>query len=71
VRAQHRQLLLKTTERGEQTIQLAGSAQLIESTTPSKYPLLNVTLDALILDQQQVGSVRIGLGADKNRQYVS
>jgi hypothetical protein len=47
----------------EQGIELAGGEQLIESAQTVEHALLDLALDVLVLDDQQVGAVAVGLGA--------
>jgi hypothetical protein len=48
----------------EQGIDLAGGEQLIELAQTVEHALLDLALDALVLDDQQVGAVAIGLSAE-------
>ena len=65
VRPEYRVLLREAPERGQQPIQLATGPQLVESPQAMKHPLLDAPVDALILDQEQVGAVPVGLRADE------
>jgi hypothetical protein len=49
----------------EQGIELAGGEQLIEPAPTVEHALLDLALDALVLDDQQVGAVAIGLSAEE------
>ena len=65
VRSEYRILLREAPERGQQPIQFAAGPQLVESPQAMKHPLLDAPVDALILDQEQVGAIPVGLSADE------
>ena len=44
---------------------MARDEQLIESTQTIQHALLDLAVDPLVLDDQQVGAIAVGLGADE------
>jgi hypothetical protein len=52
----------------EQGIELAGGEQLIESAPTVEHALLDLALDALVLEDQQAGAVAVGLGAERTNR---
>jgi hypothetical protein len=44
---------------------LAGGEQLVEPAQAVEHALTDLAVDALILDDEQIGAVAIGLGADE------
>jgi hypothetical protein len=50
----------------EQGIELAGGEQLIEPAQAVEHALADLAVHALIFDDEQVGAVAIGLGADEH-----
>ena len=65
VRPEYRVLLREAPEGSQQPIQFATGLQLVESAQAMKHPLLDAPIDALILDQEQVGAIPVGLSADE------
>jgi hypothetical protein len=63
--AENRQLFGEPPERVDQHIEFAGSRKFIETSEAEQYALLNLAVDALIIDDQQIGSGTVGLGANE------
>jgi hypothetical protein len=67
VGAQHGELGRKATQRGQETVELPRSLKLIEATQPMQHALLDAAVNALALDQEEVGSSGSGLGAQEQK----
>jgi hypothetical protein len=66
VSAQDRVLFREPAEGVEQAIELVGGEQLIEPAQAVEHALADLAVNALIFDDEQVGAVAIGLGADEH-----
>ena len=63
--SQDRVLIREPAEGVEQGIEVAGGEQLVESAQAVEHALADLAVDAFILDDEKVGAVAIGLGADE------
>ena len=63
--AQDGVLFREAAEGMQQCIELAGGEQLIQPTQPVKNALLDLAVDALVLDDEQVSAIAVGLSADE------
>jgi hypothetical protein len=65
VSAQDGVLVREPAEGVEQGIELPGSEQIIEPTQTVENALVNLAVDALVLDDDEVGAVAVGLSTDE------
>src|SRR6266516_8233675 len=71
MRVEHEQLVGKAAETFDEAIELAGGAELVQTSQPMEHPLNQAPIHALVFDEQQVRAVTVGLRADEHGFRVS
>ena len=67
MRAEEDQLFREARERLHQRVELAAGEEFVEATEAGQDALLHLAADLDVIDEEQIGSGTVGLGADEQR----
>jgi hypothetical protein len=67
MRAEEAQLFGEPAERLYQRVELAAGKEFVEAAEPGQDALLHLAADLDVIDEEQIGSGTVGLGADEQR----